>query len=112
MRAKRLNHRKYNLSVGRLYSVAFEEVKKSVGVGSLVGVKTVKIHDLQKWLVAYARDRDIVDLNAGSIAQILDVHLEISLLHLIGAKRIDILHHEVPHGQFRRGSGALEHLHK
>ena len=39
-----------------------------------------------------------------------DVQFEIGFLHLISTKRIDILHHKVPHREMRRNGGTFKHF--
>ena len=55
-------------------------------------------------------DWEIGDFGSGSVAQILDIELEIALLHRVGAERIHVFHHEVPHRGVGRCGGAFEHL--
>ena len=102
MLSERLGDGENDLTVGRLHSVAFDIVEEAVGIGFLVGVYPVEIHDLKQRLV--------IDLHTGGVAEELDVHLEVLALELVCAERIDVLHHQTPHRQFGRHGGGTEHF--
>ncbi|CRH71597.1 Uncharacterised protein [Chlamydia trachomatis] len=78
----------------------------------IVGIKAVEIHHLKQWLAIDGTCGNVIELGACGVAQILNIELEILGLHLIGSKRVDIFHHQVPHGQSWRRGCALQHFHK
>ena len=110
MLAERLHDREDDFALRRQYGIAVDEVEETVGITLFVRVYAVEVHHLQKRLIVKARHRQIIDLCACCIGEIFDVELEFRLLNLEPSEIIDVLHHEVPHGQIGRRGGAFEHL--
>ncbi len=110
MLTERLDNREDNLTRGRINRIVLDEVEEAVGIALLIGVDAVEIHHLQKRLVVETGHGQIVYLCAGGVGEIFDVELELRLLNLVSANIIHVLHHQVPHREIGRRSGALEHL--
>ena len=108
--AERFRDRKNNLAGRCQNSIAFDIVEEAVGIALLIAVDTVEIHHLKKALVVQPGHGQIVDLSARSVGKILDVEPEFIALQLVSAHRIDVLHHQIPHGQLRRCCRSLQHF--
>ena len=109
--AEWLYNRENHLSGRCNDGVALDEVEASIGVILAVGIDIVEVHHLNERLAIDVAGGNVVDFGSGGVAQVLNVELEIGLLHLVCPKRIHILHHELPVGQFWRHGSTFQHLH-
>ena len=109
--AEWLYNRENHLSGRCNDGVALDEVEASIGVILAVGIDIVEVHHLNERLAIDVAGGNVVDFGSGGVAQVLNVELEIGLLHLVCPKRIHILHHELPVGQLWRHGSSFKHLH-
>ena len=90
-RAKGLCRREEHTAVAD--GVALHEVEDAIGVNLVVVVQTVTAQSAQQRDVLHLRD--IADVNACGVAFVLDIELELRLLH-IRCQVVHVLHHQRP----------------
>ena len=78
-----------------LHGVALDAVVEAVGVGILLGIKAVEVHELEDGLALQVGLGQVGEVGAGAVALILDVELEVLGGDAVGPEVVDILHHEV-----------------
>ena len=80
-------------------------------MGLHVGVQTVQSHHLQQRAALDGLLGQVGQVDAGRVALVLDVHLELLLLHA-GGQIVDVLHHQVPVALRGVVAGVLQCLDK
>ena len=93
-----------------VHGVSVDEVKLSVGVGLVVGIQTVQVHGTEQDGSLQGVLGQVVEIDAAGVRLVLDVQTEFLLLQAVGAKGIDIAHHQSPCGERRTGGATLQHL--
>ena len=81
-----------------LHGVALDVVVEAVGVGILLGVEAVEVHELEESLTLQVGLGQVGEVGAGAVALILDDELEVLGTDAVGPEGVDVLHHEVPRG--------------
>ena len=94
-----------------LHGVALNVVEASVGLVFVVLVQAVETEGAQQRCGLGLGVGEIGDVGAAVGAQIFDVELEFVPGHAAGAQRIDVFHHQAPHGRGGRSGTAFEELH-
>ena len=82
--AKGLDDGEEDAPVAGVDGVAFYEVEVAVGVGFVVGVEAVEVHDLEEGFAGDVAFLDAVDVGADGVALVDDVELELVFLYGIG----------------------------
>ena len=104
------SHREDDTSVLRLDGITLQIVKLTVRIRLVVVVQSVEVHHLQQRRLLELLLGQIVEVDASSVTQILDVHLEVLLLYRHGSELVDILHHQSPVGYLWRAACVLQEL--
>ena len=81
-----------------LHGVALDVVVEAVGVGILLGVEAVEVHELEESLTLQVGLGQVGEVGAGAVALILNDELEVLGADAVGPEGVDVLHHEVPRG--------------
>ena len=84
MGAKGFDDGEEDAPVAGVDGVALHEVEVAVGVGFVVGVEAVEVHDLEECLAGDVAFLDAVDVGADGVALVDDVELELVFLYGIG----------------------------
>ena len=96
MASERFHHREDDLSVRCLNRVSVYEIKPAVGVGVVLVIQTVQIHDAKQGSVLESSLRDIGQTASRAVAVVVYVQSELSTLDIALGDGIDVLHHQVP----------------
>ena len=98
--AKRLNNREIDASVGGVHCYAVHKVEEAVAAFHVVvfAVEVVEAHKVKQLGVFYLVRQIGVRQLAHPRFVVVILHLEhkIVAVELVGAKRIDVFHHQVP----------------
>ena len=76
--------------------IALDEVEPPVRIGLLIVIQTVEVEHFQQGGLLESILWYVTEAHTSSVAQILDVHLELFSLYRHGFQAIDVLHHQVP----------------
>ena len=90
--------------------VAFHVVEPPVGVGFVVVVQTIQVHNAQELHVLVLCFGQIGHIHARRVALVLNVELEVFLLRRGGVQAIHVFHHQVPIAHVWRVRGVLQRL--
>ena len=96
MASERLHNREYDPSVRCLHRISVYKVKLAVGVGVVLVIQTVQVHDTYQGSVLEPGLRDIGKAASGAVAVVVDAQLELRALYVTLCDGVDVLHHQVP----------------
>ena len=86
----------------RIDGNALDEVKLAVGHFFELGVGVVEVKNLNQHRAVDVADFHIVEFRAGFVVVVFDLEVKILAAQLVGVEGIDVFHHQLPIGQFRR----------
>ena len=111
MRAERFDNREINFTVRRINGISLDVIESSIGIRLVVRIEAVEIHHPDERRAAYCSGRQVIDIRSRGVAHVFDVEFEVARLNLVSAKRIYVLHCQVPHRHFGGNGGAFQQLH-
>ena len=111
--AEGLEYREDDLTTGRVYGEAFQEVESSVRVGVVLRVQAVEVHHADELLALDGSFVEVLYVCSDRVVAVGDVQFELLLVDAGCSKCIDIFHHQVPSASVLLSGGVgtgFQHL--
>ena len=109
--AERLHDGEEDAARGGIHGVSFHKVKISVRHSACVVVQSVESHHRKQTLVLHGGDGEIREIDSRGVRKVFHVEHESFSLHVGGAERIHVAHHQGPVALTRCASGVFQALH-
>ena len=96
MGTERFEYREDDLTGGRIDCQSFDEVEPTIGVGVILLIESVQIHDAQQLFTADRSFIEILDVGSYGVVPVGDIEFELLLVDTGSTEGVDIFHHQVP----------------